>query len=26
VPWHQEPMKDAASCDKLRVVASKRHP
>jgi hypothetical protein len=26
MPWHQEPTKDAASCEKLRVVASKRHP
>ena len=26
MPWHQEPKKDAASCEKLRVVASKRHP
>jgi hypothetical protein len=26
MPWHQEPKKGAASCDKLRVVASKRYP
>ena len=24
MPWRQEPKKGAASCDKLRVVASKR--
>ena len=24
MPWHQEPMKDAVSCEKLRVVANKR--
>ena len=23
MPWHQEPMKDATSCDKLRGVANK---
>ena len=24
MPWHQEPMKDATSCDKLRGAANKR--
>ena len=23
MPWHQEPMKDATSCDKLRGAANK---
>ena len=23
MPWHQEPMKDVASCDKLRGAANK---
>ena len=23
MPWHQEPMKDAISCEKLRGVANK---
>ena len=25
MPWHQEPMKDATSCDKLRGAANKRY-
>ena len=24
MPWHQEPMKDVISCDKLRGAANKR--
>ena len=24
MPWHQEPMKDATSCEKLRGAANKR--
>ena len=24
MPWHQEPMKDVTSCDKLRLAANKR--
>ena len=23
MPWHQEPMKDVTSCDKLRLAANK---
>ena len=25
MPWHQEPMKDVTSCDKLRGAANKRY-
>ena len=25
MPWHQEPMKDVISCDKLRGAANKRY-
>jgi len=25
MPWRQEPMKDAAGCEKLRGVASRRY-
>ena len=24
MPWHQEPMKDVTSCDKLRLAANER--